>query len=562
MADHGKDQYDDDRTRADRQETVRVYIGLGGNTGARALLIDEAVRRVAAEVGPVVATSFLYETAPQLVTDQPAFLNAAILVESRIADPHALMRALQGIEAAMGRAPLGERLRYGPRPIDLDILCYDDGVTTVGSTDLVVPHALLRTRSFVLQPLSDIRPDLLVPSGAGPVGGVSATVAQLWGALLAKSDEPLPRRVLPLGAHRVVDLGSVAAHRTPLLMAIVNATPDSFSGDGIHTIAGCDVVCDDASASLKTLVEQTIVRGADVVDVGGYSTRPGHATVSVDDEMRRVMRVVSSIAKKSSGDQKGDEGATAARSRDLLLSIDTFRPEVAQACIEALAPAHDRRDAVVWINDVMGMRCDPPAMCDLLRRHDGVGIVIMHSRGALDSMVRDPAAAANLLAPHTKGHDDRSGNNGDDIVAAVARDLLTTAAWAEAHGVARWRIVLDPGIGFGKSLADNVALAGGAARLRAAVGGYPVLIGASRKSFLGKATAAAADKRARDAGRASAADDDNGDLSSETRQHASHAVTAIAAWEGAHIVRVHDVVGSRAVLDIAAALANGPASAD
>nr|UMO79173.1 2-amino-4-hydroxy-6-hydroxymethyldihydropteridin e pyrophosphokinase [Pandoravirus belohorizontensis] len=561
MTDHRKDQCDNGRTRGDRQETVRVYIGLGGNTGARALLVDEAVRRVAAEVGPIVATSFLYETAPQLVTDQPAFLNAAILVESRITDPHALMRALQGIEAAMGRAPLGERLRYGPRPIDLDILCYDDdGVTTVDSTDLVVPHALLRDRSFVLQPLADIRPDLLVPAG-----GVSATVAQLWEALSARSAEPLPRRVLPLGAHRVVDLDGVAARRTPLLMAIVNATPDSFSGDGLHAVADCDIVCDDASASLKALVEQTVARGADVVDVGGYSTRPGHATLSVDDETRRVMRVVSSIAKKSSGDQKGDEGTTAARSRDLLLSIDTFRPEVAQACIEALAPAHDRRDAVVWINDVMGMRCDPPAMCDLLRRHDGVGIVIMHSRGALDSMVRDPAAATNLLAPHTKGHhddDDHKGNNGGDIVAAVARDLLTTAAWAEAHGVARWRIVLDPGIGFGKSLADNVALAGGAARLRAAVGGYPVLIGASRKSFLGKAAAAAAGERARDAGRASAADDDNSDLSSETRQHASHAVTAIAAWEGAHIVRVHDVVGSRAVLDIAAALANGPAAAD
>ncbi|AGO83465.1 HPPK domain and Pterin binding domain containing protein [Pandoravirus salinus] len=549
-------------------KTARVYVGLGGNTGARALLIDEAVRRIATVVGPVVATSFLYETAPQLVTDQPPFLNAAVLVESRIIDPHALMRALQSIEAAMGRAPLSERPRYGPRPIDLDILCYDDGVTTINSVDLVVPHALLRTRSFVLRPLVDIRPDLLVPPGTGSSDGAPATVAQLWDALAAKADESLPRRVLPLGAHRVFDLDALAARRTPLLMAIVNATPDSFSGDGIHAHVG-DAKGDGDTVSFNSLVEQTVARGANVVDVGGYSTRPGHAIVSVDDETHRVMCFVSSIAttlsdgdRENRGDKEGycDRGreATTTSPRELLLSIDTFRPEVARACVEALAPSHHRRDAVVWINDVMGMRCDPLAMADLLRQHDGVGIVIMHSRGALDSMIKDPVTAAGLLAPHPKEEngDDGKGND-DDIVARVAHDLLTTAAWAEAHGVARWRIMLDPGIGFGKSLADNVALAGGAARLRAALGGYPVLIGASRKSFLGKATAAAAKKRARDAGRT---DDDPGDLSDETRQHASHAVTAIAAWEGAHIVRVHDVVGSRAVLDIAAALANGPAA--
>ncbi|AGO81932.1 HPPK domain and Pterin binding domain containing protein [Pandoravirus dulcis] len=539
-------------------QTARVYLGLGGNTGARALAIDEAVRHIADQVGPVVATSFLYETAPQLVTDQPPFLNAVVLVESRIVDPHALMRVLQGIEASMGRAPLGERLRYGPRPIDLDILCYDDGVTTVDSADLVVPHALLRARSFVLRPLADIRPDLLVPAGAADAASV--TVDQLWEALAAEAgDEPLPKRVLPLGAHRVVDLDAVARQRTPLLMAIVNATPDSFSGDGIQAAAdnGAD------APSPATLVKRAISLGADLVDVGGYSTRPGHADVSVEEETRRVMRVVSSVADMSSDNSSSDSSrdndthpdhGSVASSGAVLLSIDTFRPEVAQACIEALAPSCDRRAAVAWINDVMGMRCDPLAMADLLRRHDGVGIVIMHSGGALDSLARDAKTAGDLLAsPRT------TDGNRADIVDAVARDLLATAAWAEAHGVARWRIVLDPGIGFGKSLADNVALAGGAARLAAAAGGYPVLIGASRKSFLGKAVAAAADKRACDAGHGRTVGTNNG-LSDETREHASHAVTAIAAWEGAHVVRVHDVVGSRAVLDVVAALANGPAT--
>jgi dihydropteroate synthase/2-amino-4-hydroxy-6-hydroxymethyldihydropteridine diphosphokinase len=549
--------------------------------GPRALLIDEAIRRISADVGPVVATSFLYETAPQLVVDQPNFLNAVILVESAIPDPHKLLRALQSIEAGMGRTPLCARPRYGPRPIDLDILCYDDGLTTVTSPDLVVPHPLLSTRSFVLCPLADIRPDLIIPvrdprdypevANASP-----ATVIKLWNQLCAGSNDPPPRRVLPLGAHRIVDLDAIARCRSPLLMAIVNATPDSFSGDGIvpkdsaTTESNGRAHLDCGVDEPKERIARAVSLGAEIIDVGGYSTRPGHTDVPVADEIRRVMHVVDSIAGRHRGstadgrdhesDRLGvdcdaqDERGARCQSTDVLLSIDTFRPAVARACLDALAPRADRHDAVVWINDVMGMRHDPLAMIDLLRAHDGVGIVVMHSGRTLDSMVKDAPLAAQLLAPAQ----DRIDGGPHDIVDVVARDLLATVRWAESRGVSRWRIALDPGIGFGKSLADNLALVGGAARLRAAVRGYPVLIGASRKSFLGKAIAAATDQRAAVKSVHAGAPNIGLGLTDETREHASHAVTTIAAWEGAHIVRVHDVVGSRAVLDIAAALANGP----
>ncbi|AVK75652.1 HPPK domain and Pterin binding domain containing protein [Pandoravirus neocaledonia] len=522
-----------------------VYIGIGSNMGARALLIDQAVRRIGNEISSVVATSFLYETAPQLVTDQPPFLNAAVLVKASgaTADPHALMRALQAIEIDMGRASLGQRQRYGPRPIDLDILCYDDGATVVDTDDLVVPHALLRTRSFVLAPLSDIRGDLVIPSslvtaatndnvnaastdGSGALHTQSATVDSLWSALrLQYPDEPLPRRVLPLGAHRIVDIEQVARARSPLLMAIVNATPDSFSGDGLCARGATLTAVEPVARALR--------QGADVIDVGGHSTRPGHDYVSVEEETRRVLDVVRAI---------GQTQETPDSAVDALVSIDTFRPEVARACIEALPPSADRAAAVVWINDVMGMRCDPHAMLKLLRQHDGLGIVIMHSRGALDAMVRDRDTAAHLLPESVQDGADTP----HDIVDIVARDLSATVSWAESHGLPRWRVVLDPGIGFGKTPAENAVLAASAARLSDAVGGYPVLIGASRKSFLSRVTAAAA----KIAGRTDAEP-----LSDETREHASHAVTAIAAWRHAHIVRVHDVVGSRAVLDVAAAMA-------
>lgn len=514
---------------------TRVYIGIGGNMGPRALLIDQGVRRISASIGPVVATSFLYETAPQLVTDQPAFLNAVVLVEvsGAMANPHTLMHNLQAIETDMGRAPLDTRQRYGPRPIDLDILCYDDGVTTVDTKDLVVPHALLRARSFVLAPLADIRGDLVIPPSP-PIHDADdaleahqETVGCLWATLRAQCpDDSLPRRVLPLGAHRVVDVDYVASTRSPLLMAIVNATPDSFSGDGLHGT--------DASSAAVETIAHALREGADVIDIGGHSTRPGHGAVTVEEETRRVLDIVDAVGQT----QETPESAV-----DALISIDTFRPEVARACIEALPPAADRGAGIVWINDVMGMRCDPHAMIDLLRQHDGVGIVVMHSRGALDAMVRDRQVAAQLLPKAEQGADAPY-----DIVDAVARDLLATVSWAEAHGLPRWRVVLDPGIGFGKTPSDNALLAASASRLSAAVGGYPVLIGASRKSFLSRITATAA----KTAGRVDAKP-----LSDETREHASHAVTAIAAWQGAHVVRVHDVIGSRAVLDVAAAMARG-----
>nr|UDO47264.1 2-amino-4-hydroxy-6- hydroxymethyldihydropteridine pyrophosphokinase [Pandoravirus massiliensis] len=527
---------DDDNMQHPDHATQRVYIGIGGNMGARALLIDQAVRRIGAEIGSVVATSFLYETAPQLVTDQPAFLNAVVLVQvaGTMVDAHTLMRNLQAIETDMGRASLDARPRYGPRPIDLDILCYDDGMTTVDTKDLVVPHALLRTRSFVLAPLSDIRGDLVIPPSSptctsdGTTQACPETVDHLWATLRAqRPDDPLPRRVLPLGAHRVVDVDHVVKTRSPLLMAIVNATPDSFSGDGLSAPR-------TPSTAVETIAH-ALREGADVIDIGGHSTRPGHDAVTVDEETRRVLDVVEAIART----QETPDSAVGA-----LVSIDTFRPEVARACIEALPLVADRGAAVIWINDVMGMRCDPHAMVDLVRQHDGVGIVVMHSRGALDAMVRDRQVAAQLLPEAEHGIDPPR-----DIVDVVARDLLATTSWAEAHGLPRWRIVLDPGIGFGKTPADNAILAASASRLSAAVGGYPILIGASRKSFLSRITATAA----KTAGRGV----DAKPLSDGTREHASHAVTSIAAWQGAHVVRVHDVVGSRAVLDVTTAMARG-----
>jgi len=502
-------------------ETKRVYVGLGTNMGRRALLLDEAVRHLNERVGNVVGTSFLYESEPELVTDQPAFLNAVAVIESRLLDPHQLLHALQEIEALMGRPSLETRARYGPRPIDLDILCFADGTTTIRTADLIVPHPLLRDRAFVLQPLVDLDPELVVPATPGGTHTQKLSASVLW-ARLSPAQQSRVRRVMPLGPNRVVHTDTFG---DPLLLGIVNATPDSFSGDGLGL------------SSVQAVVEHIDQhqKDADIVDIGGYSTRPGHAQITVEEEIQRVVPLVQALAGRK---PIPPNAAT-------LVSIDTFRPEVARACLDATA--HHRGDGdvgahVVWINDVMGLCCDPHQMVSLLRQHDGVGIVIMHNRGALDAMVRDPLVAAQLF--------DHGDHTSVDIVERVSRDLVATAAWAESKGIPRWRIVLDPGIGFGKTPAENAALAGGTGRLRALLNGYPLLVAASRKSFMGRVIHDAAVKRGVERESALPAGD-------PMREHGTHVVTAIAAWEGAHVVRVHDVAASRSIIGLTKALYNG-----
>ena len=215
-----------------------------------------------------------------------------------------------------------------------------------------------------------------------------------------------------------------AAHT--LVMGVLNVTPDSFS-DG-----GSFLEPDAAVARGREMWQQ----GADLVDVGGESTRPGAAEVPVADEMQRVVPVVAAL--------------TAAGVR---VSIDTSKAEVAEAAAEAGA---------VVINDVTALA--DPQMARVAAT-TGCGVVLMHMQGTPRTMQADP----------------RYG----DVVAEVRTALLARVAAAVAAGVEPQRICLDPGIGFGKDLGHNLALLGGGVAALAATG-HPVLVGASRKSFLEK----------------------------------------------------------------------------
>lgn len=246
---------------------------------------------------------------------------------------------------------------------------------------------------------------------------------------------------------------------TPLVMGILNVTPDSFSDGGSH----------EDPASAVQWGERLIAEGADIVDVGGESTRPGAAPVSVAEEIARVRPVIMRLSEESAP-----------------ISADTRRVEVATAAVESGASI---------INDVSGFR--DPAMVELAAQTD-VGVVVMHMLGDPSTMQQEPQY--------------------HDVVAEVGGYLLAQAATLEAAGVDRRRIALDPGLGFGKTLEHNIKLLQATDEL--ASYGYPLLIGASRKSFVGSITGVSV---------------------AHERLGGSLSAALYAARRGAGILRVHDV---------------------
>ncbi len=237
------------------------------------------------------------------------------------------------------------------------------------------------------------------------------------------------------------------------MMGVVNVTPDSFSDGGLYLDAGA------AIAHARELVGE----GAEIVDVGGESTRPGAEPVSAEEELRRVLPVVEGIA-------AGNRTPTGPQ-----ISIDTSKAAVARACIEAGA---------TLVNDVSALRGDPE-MAGIVAQ-SGVECCLMHMRGEPRTMQADPRY--------------------EDVVDDVRAFLEERMAYAVGEGMREERIMLDPGIGFGKTLAHNLALL---ARLdELASLGRPLVVGTSRKSFIGRILADAAGRERAAGGERAAAGDD------------------------------------------------------
>jgi dihydropteroate synthase len=218
--------------------------------------------------------------------------------------------------------------------------------------------------------------------------------------------------------------------------------------------------------------------GADILDVGGESTRPGSTPLGAEEEKERVLPVVAALA---------------CEFPDLTISIDTFKSEVAAAALDAGAHI---------VNDVWGLRADPEMGRMAAERE--APVILMHNRSRPNDVIVDQLGGSYLGASY------------DDLLADVAREMAALADGALAAGVARDRIVLDPGIGFGKTVQQNMALINHLDRFKAL--GYPILSGPSRKSFIGRVL----------------------DLPPDERLEGTAATIALSIVRGADIVRVHD----------------------
>jgi dihydropteroate synthase len=257
----------------------------------------------------------------------------------------------------------------------------------------------------------------------------------------------------------------------PLVMGVVNVTPDSFYDGGRHFDPSAAV------AHARRLVEE----GADLLDVGGESTRPGAAPVTAEEELARILPVLEGIA-----------------GLGVPVSVDTTKPEVMRTAL-----AH----GAAMINDVTALAA--PGAVELVAGSDAA-VCLMHMQGSPRTMQAEPTYA--------------------DVVAEVRDFLATRAAACVAGGMARSRVVVDPGFGFGKTVAHNLTLLAQLGEIAAL--GYPVLVGWSRKSSLGRITGRPA----------------------EERLAGSVAAALIAVQRGARIVRVHDVAATRDALAVLAAV--------
>ncbi len=260
-------------------------------------------------------------------------------------------------------------------------------------------------------------------------------------------------------------------------MGILNITPDSFSDGGRFT----------SEAAILAQAEIMISAGADLLDIGGESTRPGAQPVLLADEIDRVVGAVRSIRRRHT----------------IPISVDTTKAEVARLALD---------EGADLINDISGLRFDP-AMVQLLRERR-VPVVIMHMQGTPGNMQQNPTYT--------------------DVIGEITSFLAERIAWAESQGIPRERIIVDPGLGFGKTVTHNLTILKHFDRFASL--GCPVLIGHSRKSFIGKLL----------------------DCEVNERDFGTAILSGLCTMKGAALLRVHDVAATVQAVRLAEAVRNAP----
>lgn len=484
-----------------------VTLGLGANLGRRVEALERALIQLRA-LGTVERTSLLYDTAPEYVTNQPRFLNAACQLRTAL-PPLELLRAVKDIERQAGRqlrtdgSPAPGSLRFGPRVLDIDLLFYggssssDDEAVVMTTEKLTLPHPRVAERSFVLRPLADIAPTMI-----HPVSGLSVLqlLCQLESAQAGQQQMRALNSVAPLhnlsGRSNKEDESSEPpmfrwGERT-YVMGVINTTPDSFSdGGSFGDASGGQDAAEDAAVAHGL---QMVASGVDVLDVGGHSTRPGFEPVSEREELKRVVGVIRKLREALAA---SDEAAAAmsagagifygAADRHIVISVDTFRPAVAAAAVAAGADI---------INDVSGGMYSNGDMYHVAAELKAPLVLMDHGTDSVSLHAPHPEPVFDTASADDTG----DGNSCIDvlppIVSSVADALMNMVSAAEQAGVPRWQLLIDPGLGFAKDSHSNLAVLRHLPHLRRAAGGLPLVLGASRKRFTGAATWRARQERA------------------------------------------------------------------
>ncbi|GMH43355.1 hypothetical protein BSKO_11277 [Bryopsis sp. KO-2023] len=478
------------------QSPAEVVIALGSNMDDRVGNLTGAIQSLRRKGVEMVLCSSLYESKAAYVVDQPDFLNAAVLARTSLS-PLKLLEVLKHTEKEFGRN-LESGIRFGPRPLDLDIIAY--GTETRKEAPLIIPHERWGERDFVKAPVSDLaRFDFharhSTTDDSRTVKGFLKDVLSAW------MNEGGDSRIGAKGLQRVTPLGGVS--RSPgqqekkvrtsggetVVMGVLNVTPDSFSDGGKF------FSMESALAQAKELIS----KGADIIDIGGQSTRPGATLLSPDEESERVVPLIKALAVDPI-------------TSDALISIDTFYSRVARDAVG---------EGAKIINDVSGGTLDDGMLNCVASL--GVPYVCMHMRGTPQTM------------------QSKEFTEYDNICLDVGRELQQRAESAMLAGIPAWNIILDPGIGFAKTHTGNLDLIRGLADLKdhgllGTCRHMPILAGASRKGFLGSIV---------------------GKKKPEDRDVATAAVTVACVQGGAEIIRAHNVEFARDASRVADALYRG-----
>ncbi|KAI7181243.1 folic acid synthesis protein [Hortaea werneckii] len=424
----------------------------------------------------VLRTSALYETEPMYVEDQERFLNGVCEIRTEL-PPLRLLDRLQALEKGLGRV---KTIDKGPRSIDLDILLYKG--QEYHDARLTIPHALMTEREFVMRPLRNVHPNgSLTPlkrsatdylAGLGVLNNLISTSPMYSYTPIAPTSDAL----IPMNPKQKTRV-----------MSILNTTPDSFSDGGVNS--------PNDLTTLKESIRQHIRKGATIVDIGGQSSRPNAPDVTAEEEIARVVPAIEAF--KSLGPEM----------KGVAISVDTYRAAVAEAAIKAGAHI---------INDISFGLLDQDMLPTVARL--GCTYIGMHMRGT-------PA----------KMQDKENTEYPDGVVETVARELATRVEAAQAAGIRRWRLILDPGVGFAKTQEQNLELLRRLPDLvnHSGIRNFPWMVGSSRKGFIGQITGVA-----------------------EARERSwGTAATVTAAVAGrADVVRVHDVAEMAKVVKMSDAI--------